>query len=844
MFPMSNSDNGQLSTSENDTITDRTSAIISETITHDPILIQSDLDLEIQGFPGNGTEHNPYKIIGLNITTESSCIEIANTRCWVEISQCILLSNSSENGIDLFNVSNIAICDCMIIEAQYNIKIETSSSISIFNVTTNRSNNEAISIYNSSHCIIYDSSLDNGSNHGICIEESSNVDILSNNVSGFGGNAFYVLSSSDCNISNNRASNNGHDGYHIWSSNDTILMSNMAKANWIGFRIGYAYRCNLTLCNATANDSGFYLRKSSECYLSSLISNTNEEGDGIMIEESNKINVTNSISFDNYDDAYYVWDSSNVTLSNNIAYNSGSGFYVDYSTDCNLINNTAHSNRNHGFEIGALNQVLHVYLEDNFACNNRGHGFFLRGSSFINIVNCTGIDNNLSGLNLDLNSYYCNITMSTFKNNNASGIEINRDSDWNSFTLNHITDNMNFGIHIDMYSDGNTIWFNWLSSSSSTNAYDEGVNNHWDDGVSFGNFWDDYDGSLPYYNIPGPSGSIDTHPLRFDYGPPIVDTPDDVLIAQNVNSTTIVWNAYDENPLNYEIYDNDALLFNNTWNLTAIAISTDLFSLGSHNITLKLIDRLGQSATDVVLLVIVDILDPEIDNLLDVTISEGFHSELIWHPGDTNPFDYSILINGSVIKSGLWNSSSESISISLEGLELGIYNYTIIIYDTSGNSASDEVLVTVVDGTYPIIDGPDDLLYEEGTIGNSITWFPMDAYPVSYIIYLDGAPVKSGKWNSTTETISISADGLSLGSHNYTIVVSDIGGNTASDVVIVTVTEVSTTSTISTTPTTATPTIPTNSTITSPDGMITIITVFIAGGGVALIIVIIILKKR
>jgi hypothetical protein len=138
-------------------------------------------------------------------------------------------------------------------------------------------------------------------------------------------------------------------------------------------------------------------------------------------------------------------------------------------------------------------------------------------------------------------------------------------------------------------------------------------------------------------------------------------------------------------------------------------------------------------------------------------------------------------------KSGPWNSSSEAITIVVDGLALGDYNYTIMVLDIGGNNGTDEVIVAVIDGTPPVIDYPDDIEYSEGTTGHTITWSPSDAHPVSYEIYLDDTSVKSGTWNSSSETIAIDIDGLALGEYSYTIEVTDIGGNTVSDEVSVTV---------------------------------------------------------
>jgi hypothetical protein len=168
-----------------------------------------------------------------------------------------------------------------------------------------------------------------------------------------------------------------------------------------------------------------------------------------------------------------------------------------------------------------------------------------------------------------------------------------------------------------------------------------------------------------------------------------------------------------------------------------------------------------------------------------------------------------------------------------------------VVYDIGGNSVTDTVWVTVLDGTPPEIDSPADVEYEEGETGNSITWTPTDSHPASYTIYKDGVIHQSGDWNGSAITISV--DGLSAGNYNYTLVVTDIGGNTATDTVMVTVTAPSTTTptTTTTTPPTTTPTTTTTTTTTPPGGdvLILIIGIVSASGAVVVIIIIVLFKK-
>ncbi len=73
------------------------------------------------------------------------------------------------------------------------------------------------------------------------------------------------------------------------------------------------------------------------------------------------------------------------------------------------------------------------------------------------------------------------------------------------------------------------------------------------------------------------------------------------------------------------------------------------------------------------------------------------------------------------------------------------------------------------------------------SIISSYPIFLSDEYPASYQIFKDGTEVTGGDWTSSVDEFSISVDGLEIGTYNYTISVVDVGGNTASDEVIVTV---------------------------------------------------------
>lgn len=155
-----------------------------------------------------------------------------------------------------------------------------------------------------------------------------------------------------------------------------------------------------------------------------------------------------------------------------------------------------------------------------------------------------------------------------------------------------------------------------------------------------------------------------------------------------------------------------------------------------------------------------------------------------WVGTSSIPQSYNVYRDGTAIASGSW-LSGVSIDFNVDGLALGIYNFTIVLSDQSGSTVADTVFVTVVDTTAPTVDSPADIIYYAGETGNQIVWNPNDLLPDSYSITRNGTAVASGSWTGGSITQSI--DGLAVGIYLFVLTVYDTSGNSVSDTVQVTV---------------------------------------------------------
>ena len=177
---------------------------------------------------------------------------------------------------------------------------------------------------------------------------------------------------------------------------------------------------------------------------------------------------------------------------------------------------------------------------------------------------------------------------------------------------------------------------------------------------------------------------------------------------------------------------------------------------------------------------------PVIDSPEDIFYEEGSAGyNITWTPSDDNPSVYTVTRDGVLVAVGFWKGTS--ITVNVNGLPVGTYTYNCTVCDTWDNSVSDTVTVSVSDITDPTIDHPEDITYEEGSMGHSIRWNPSDANPSSFIVERDSVVIVTGPWNGNP--IAVDVDLLPAGTYTYNCTVYDTTDNSVSDTVTVTVTE-------------------------------------------------------
>ena len=100
------------------------------------------------------------------------------------------------------------------------------------------------------------------------------------------------------------------------------------------------------------------------------------------------------------------------------------------------------------------------------------------------------------------------------------------------------------------------------------------------------------------------------------------------------------------------------------------------------------------------------------------------------------------------------------------------------------------LIETSIDFTSPNLLDVADIQFATGDKGNSIIWSATDMNPRNYTIYLASFKIADSVLWESEVPIVIDVDGLSVGTYTFRIIVEDLAGNTAEDIVIVTVTPV------------------------------------------------------
>jgi len=268
-----------------------------------------------------------------------------------------------------------------------------------------------------------------------------------------------------------------------------------------------------------------------------------------------------------------------------------------------------------------------------------------------------------------------------------------------------------------------------------------------------------------------------------------VDNPSDIYYEEGTIGNEIVWSPSALTPDKYIIFQDNVSIDSGDWDGSQISWIIDGLVVDTYNFTIMVNDTLGDTAISTVW---VNVLPPEapiITGPSDLEMEIGTTGWVVeWEGEDVTPHSYEIFRNDTSQISNSWSASPWTFNFSLDGLELGVYNFTLYLEDGLGNSASDTIWVTVVDTTDPTFIGiPVGFTYEYGSTPSYLRWYADDLTLDSFELLLNSVHEMGGDLTAPMDSITYYIDTLQPNEYNITVIIWDVAGNSNSHTVYTTI---------------------------------------------------------
>ena len=484
---------------------------------HSIIRINNDTDFANQataeGWPGDGSQTNPYIISGYEIDAHGAgdAIYIGNTTVYFVIKN-VIVSNAYSNGLELYNVSH---------------------GVVLYTEASNINGNGTKVIY-SSECEV-DNNTFSQNNKGIAIIHSTDIKSEFNICDNNSGDSIYIVNSYKSLLKNNKCNHNkwgiylsdpyGDNGYNTIIGNNcsynnggilvtrgkytTIKYNTLIKNVNVGLSIGCTYY-----------PYDFSMDDKVE---GNLIMNS-DDGIDLLGTDSPYFQVFESTIINNIiketNISVYVSSASNNYFAYNKIYGARKkGIYLTY------FYSTSHNNGNTFYENTIKNSKYGIYFDKgssnnvikfNQISNNTGYGIYMGSTCSHNLIY--------------RNSFYYNDgTGDTFKSAYIQAYDAGTNNSWNSTS----------GI-------GN-YWHDWANNNNSNDKNNDGIVD-----------W-------PYI-IDGYAGARDYHPLRCPIEESVPSPPYNLNATCGNGYVNLTWNKPicngSSSVIQYNIYRDDTIIGN------------------------------------------------------------------------------------------------------------------------------------------------------------------------------------------------------------------------------------------------------------------------------------------
>lgn len=496
------------------------------------------------------------------------------------------------------------------------------------------------------------------SGRGVRLDGVDHGEIRNNTISGINDCGVYLRYSLDNTVVNNTISGNDYGVYLCYGSNNNVVVNNIISgSSYFGVHLCESW--DNTLSSNIMVNNGIYISGNEVEYWRHNIAADN-------LVNGKQLGYFWNCTGGIIDGAQYgqviLANCTGMTVEDGVFRNASVAFLLGYSSYCSLTNNTLSGNYfgvSHYFSPNniVMNNTVSgnhygVYLDsssDNTLSSNIfvNNGIFISGNEVEYWRHTITADNLVNG---KLLGYFWNLTSGIIDGTqygqvilaNCSGVIVE----------DGVFSNLTVGIEL-----GYSAYCSLMNNTSSGN----------EEGVSVAS---SSNNTISNNTIAGNNYGVYLHP-----------SSDNNLIYLNVIADNNNENARDYGTGNH-------------WNSTVTGnYWSDYTGTGVYHVPGS-----AGSIDYYPFLYPPETTPPTIDHPADLDYEEGTIDNTIeWNPSDAHPSHYVIYRNGTEVVSDSWDGGS--VTVEIDGLSVGAYNYTIVVYDTSGNCASDTVLAIVLPQT-------------------------------------------------------------------------------------------------------------------------------------------------
>ena len=457
---------------------------------HDPISIMENQDFLSQGWPGNGTIDEPYLLENLEMDCDDETgIFVANTTVFFEISSCRFTATDGGQGLWLINVTNGEVMNCISERCHWDVWNSSQCRIE----STDASNHADLTLWGCTNCSAVGNSYTGG---GLIYDTCTDCKFIGNTVIGSGAEGIYLIRAANCSVIENEFAENDV-GIGLLGSNGTLISHNNIHDN-VHYGVEL-YSCGSTrlIENSFKND-GVVLHYWGWGWDGHAISGQ----DFVNVNHVFQDNVVNgkplgffkNVCGDAIDGSPYgqviLVNCSSLTIDHGVIANTSIGVQILFSDNCTVTHMTMANCSVSGVVVEESN---YTSVLDCIVSNNVDDGIMFERSFDALIANCS-VSGNRAGLRLLFSGR--STTLNNTLTLNTWGAEFYSTSD-SMFVNNTVLYNKG-GVHLADDCDNNVIYGNSIGWNEWCNAQSDNYDNQWDDGISRGNRWSDYDGSGVY----------------------------------------------------------------------------------------------------------------------------------------------------------------------------------------------------------------------------------------------------------------------------------------------------------------------------------------------------------